>query len=317
MMNNKTFRFELKHLTLLIVEGDDRETFLQGQLTNDIRDLSEGWSQLDGLCTPKGRMLANMRLITGENLYFMLVASELAESVLKRLSMFILRSKVSISPASEDFSFFGLSGSAAGDLLEIKLEKIDETKTTTDGCSITRIAGEIPRYLVAGPAAAIRSRLAALKTKSDEADDNDWKLADIRAGLPWVHEGTVEAFVPQMVNLPQVNGVSFTKGCYTGQEVVARMQYLGKLKRRMYRVAIDGDCPAPGTALFSPQSQSGQGAGMVVMSAPAGDQRCEALVVTEINNAESGDVNLENEAGPQLEFLDLPYTFAEEVSENA
>ena len=118
----------------------------------------------------------------------------------------------------------------------------------------------------------------------------------------------MEAFVPQMANLQAVQGVSFTKGCYTGQEIVARMQYLGKLKRRMYRVRVDSpQAPRPGDELFSPHSASGQGTGKVVSAAPAPEGGYEALVVIEIAAADSGEVHLGAPDGPVLTFLDLPY----------
>jgi hypothetical protein len=135
-----------------------------------------------------------------------------------------------------------------------------------------------------------------------------WALLDIRAGLPTVYDQTAEAFVPQMANLQLVEGVSFTKGCYTGQEVVARMQYLGKLKRRMYLARIAAaDVPPPGTDLYAPGSESGQGTGKVVDArrAPAGD--IEALVVVETGSAETGDVRLGGPDGPPLTFSPLPY----------
>ncbi len=110
-----------------------------------------------------------------------------------------------------------------------------------------------------------------------------------------------------------VNGVSFSKGCYTGQEIVARMHYLGKLKRRMYHVAIEGECPASGAVLYSPQSQSGQGSGKIVMSAATTEGTCEALAVIEVANAETGEVRLNDENGAKLEILELPYAYEESV----
>jgi folate-binding protein YgfZ len=131
-----------------------------------------------------------------------------------------------------------------------------------------------------------------------------------------VLEATTEAFVPQMANLQLVDGVSFTKGCYTGQEVVARMQYLGTLKRRMYRVRVDSDSrPAAGTELFSASSASGQGAGRVVDARPSPDGGFEALVVCQIASMEAGDLRLGDAEGPALQAQPLPYAF--EATEQA
>jgi folate-binding protein YgfZ len=123
-----------------------------------------------------------------------------------------------------------------------------------------------------------------------------------------VYDATAEAFVPQMANMQLVDGVSFTKGCYTGQEVVARMQYLGKLKRRMYRARVVTDqAPQPGQELFSPGSASGQGAGRVVDARPTPAGGFELLVVAEIASAEGASLRLGDEQGPALQLLDMPY----------
>jgi folate-binding protein YgfZ len=143
-----------------------------------------------------------------------------------------------------------------------------------------------------------------------QTGSNFWTLMDIRAGVPAVYDETADAFVPQMTNLQLIGGVSFTKGCYTGQEVVARMQYLGTLKRRMYRVHIDSpQCPAPGMPLHSASSESGQGAGRIVAAAPAPQGGYEALAVIQISSAEAGDLHLVDADGPRLELLELPYAF--------
>ena len=300
----------LDHLGLLLITGDDRETFLQGQLSNNIADVSAGRSQLDALCTPKGRMLANLRLLPAKDGFFAVVAKDLVETTQKRLSMFILRSKVKITNAGDTRALLGIRGTLTDFLSEAAALQKDDARVLDDGCTLVRIAGEESRYLLAGPSTAVAQRRAAWQENAVIADAHAWLLDDIRAGLPLITAATSEAFVPQMANMELINGVSFTKGCYTGQEVVARMQYLGTLKRRMYRVAIAGTCPAAGTALYAPDSKSAQGAGEVVMSAPVDAAHCEALIVTEIASATAGDVRLENAEGPKVEFLQLPYALS-------
>jgi folate-binding protein YgfZ len=168
------------------------------------------------------------------------------------------------------------------------------------------------RFEILGPVTSVSDLWKRLADGGAVPANTDrWNLLDIRAGIPTVYAATVEAFVPQMTNMQLVEGVSFTKGCYTGQEVVARMQYLGKLKRRMYRAEVATDrCPHPGDELFSGASESGQGTGKVVAAAPIGDGRCELLAVVEISAVEQGNVRL-GEAGPELEFRELPYAFPE------
>jgi hypothetical protein len=136
-----------------------------------------------------------------------------------------------------------------------------------------------------------------------------WALLDIRAGIPSVHAETSDAFVPQMANMQLIDGVSFTKGCYTGQEVVARMQYLGKLKRRMYLAEVTApEPPLPGDGLYSPSSRSEQSAGRVVDACAVGGDRYELLVVVEVGAAEGGEVSL-GEGGPTLALREPPYGF--------
>ena len=312
---SKSSYCELTHLGVLQATGADVSQFLQGQLTNDLRDLDNGGSQLGAYCTHKGRMMATMRLLRQGDSILMLLPHERIEPVMNRLRMFVLMSKVELADISDSSRAIGLGGDGAAQLLgQDAPADIDAVTCADDGVCIIRIAGpeNEPRFILVGSHSALDARIAAFGDAAEPGELNDWLLGDIRAGLPMVFEQTVEAFVPQMTNMQLVNGVSFTKGCYTGQEVVARMQYLGSLKRRMYRVAIDGDCPAPGTGLYAPDSKSAQGAGKVVLAAATPEGNCEALIVTEIASAEEGNVRLVDEHGPALRFLELPYVFAEE-----
>lgn len=163
--------------------------------------------------------------------------------------------------------------------------------------------GRAELWVPAEQADAIRDQLTATL---EQADLNEWLLGQIRAGIGQVMPQTRELFIPQMLNLQAVGGVSFKKGCYTGQEIVARMQYLGKLKRRLYRLSLaTSETPAPGTPLFSPSHNSS--IGEVVIAANA-DQSVELLAVLQAEAADSGDVRLGALEGPGLQLLDLPYT---------
>ena len=310
-MNNCQL-FNLSDLGLIRASGDDSEYFLQGQLTNDITEVTSEHSQLSGYCTPKGRLLATMRVISHSGDFLLLMPRERLTPVLQRLGMFVLMSKVTLSDASDELKTIGLYGDCATSLPAADTPaEADDCVAAEDGATIVRIGADAPRYLLIGSAKAITQRRQHLSEITTPATDQLWRLLDIRAGLPTVFEATVEAFVPQMLNMHLVNGVSFSKGCYTGQEVVARMHYLGKLKRRMYHVAVEGECPATGADLYSPQSQSGQGSGKIVMSAAIAEDACEALAVIEVANAEAGEVRLNDENGAKLEILELPYSFEE------
>ncbi|BAN69317.1 CAF17-like 4Fe-4S cluster assembly/insertion protein YgfZ [endosymbiont of unidentified scaly snail isolate Monju] len=300
---------DLSHIGLIQVSGEDARDFLQGQFTNDINKVDVTHSQLSAYCSPKGRMLASFRVFERDDVLLLMVPAERLAASLQRLRMFVLRSKVQIEDASDRLARIELSGDCAPGLLPIDPPSEDNGVHSLDGYTVIRIPGDRPRFQVLGEPEAMQALWEEAAATARPTSAVAWALLDIRAGIPTVYEATVESFVPQMTNLHAIEGVSFTKGCYTGQEIVARMHYLGKLKRRMYRVRIDSTHqPEPGEALFSPHSGSGQGAGRIVSSAPSPDGGYEALAVIEIAVAETGDVHLGAVDGPRLTFLDLPYT---------
>jgi folate-binding protein YgfZ len=257
-------------------------------------------------------MLANFRLLRRGGTVYLQMPRENVAAILKRLSMFKLMAKVDVADASDTSVCIGVAGTAAENLLSAQTGKLPQDgngAVVSGDFIIVRLPGETPRFQVLGPAESTIALWRALAADATPDHVDRWALEDIRAGLPMVFGPTVEAFVPQMTNMQLVDGLSFNKGCYTGQEVVARMQYLGKLKRRMYRARIDADtCPAPGAELVSSTSTSGQGTGRVVDARPAANGTCELLVVAEIAAVESNDVQL-GDGGPALQFLDLPYAF--------
>lgn len=309
---NQCQQFDLSTLGMIRVSGEDAEHFLQGQLTNDVSRVTAGRSQLSGYCTPKGRMIASMRLLPLQGDFVLLLPKERLAAVLQRLGMFVLMSQVTLSDASAELQAIGLSGDCGAALPAAETPTAaDDSIEAQDGVTIVRLADAAPRYLLVGPGDAVAQRQQQLASLAPTASGQQWWLQEIRAGLPTVFAETAEAFVPQMLNMQSVNGVSFSKGCYTGQEVVARMQYLGKLKRRMYRVAIHGECPPPGADLYSPQSSSGQGGGKIVMSAPTAEGGCEALAVVEVANVGSGEFRVADQNGAIVEFLQLPYAIEE------
>ena len=161
------------------------------------------------------------------------------------------------------------------------------------------------RYILALDVAAAKAAWETLKQHATPAGLNAWRLRDIADGLPRVVAATQEQFIPQMVNFEAVGGVSFKKGCYPGQEIVARTQYLGKIKRRMYRVAVDALTTA-GIDLYAPETGE-QSCGNVVIAAQTGENSSEALVVLQVSTVEAGVVHLGSSSGPALRFLSLPY----------
>jgi hypothetical protein len=306
---------DLSHFGLIQVEGEDTLQFLQGQFTNDIREVTGQHSQLSAWCSPKGRMLANFRVMRRGSAYLLQAPLALLEPVIKRLRMFVLRAKVTITDVSDEWACFGLTGDCAEALLQPHFQNLPEAANATllqHETLLVRMPGPTARFELIGPVSELSRIWEACETQAMPMDSNFWALQEIRAGIPTVYPETREAFVPQMANMQLIDGVSFTKGCYTGQEVVARMQYLGKLKRRMYLAHVRSDSPPkPGDELFAQGSSSGQGAGKVVDAQASGDGY-DLLAVIELESLAQG-IHL-GENGPALEILELPYEFASETA---
>ncbi|MCR4301074.1 MAG: folate-binding protein YgfZ [Sulfuricaulis sp.] len=302
---------DLSDLSLIRARGADTQSFLNGQLSNDLRLLDATHSQLAAWCSPKGRMLAIFRLFRrGDDTLLQLPAS-LLESTLKRLKMFVLRAKVTLDHADNELVSFGISGPEAEKLLH---DAAGFAPTIIEGCetrnhiTAIKLAGPQPRFEIIAPPDMAKKSWDALKNKATPVGPPVWQWLDIMAGIPSVVPETSEAFVPQMANLEIVGGVNFKKGCYPGQEIVARMQYLGRLKQRMYRAHFDGNAyPRPGDAIFAPDFP-GQSAGTVVAAQLSPDNGFDLLAVIQISSAEAGELHLGSENGLAVSLASLPYS---------
>jgi hypothetical protein len=273
---------KLERYGLLHAAGDDARAFLHAQLTNDIEGLAPGRARYAGWCSPKGRLLATFLVIPWSGGFLLQLSRDLVPTVAKRLQMFVLRSKVKLADASGAWTQFGVWGAEDGVPLEVREQ---------DG--VVRIGIEPGRSLVLAGATAA-DRYAPTMTAED------WALAEVRAGRPLIEQPTQDQFVPQMVNFELAGGVDFHKGCYPGQEIVARAQYRGAVKRRMYR--LRGAVLTPGQDLFSDDAP-GQASGTVVNA--AGD---ESLAVLQIAAVEAkAAIRAQPQAAP-LEVLSLPYS---------
>ncbi len=303
---------DLSDYSLIRARGDDTLNFLNGQLSNDIRQLDATRSQLAAWCNPKGRMMVIFRLFRRDKDYLLQLPAALHENTLKRLRMFVLRSKVTLENVDAELSCFGLSGPEAENRLRESAgfaPRGDNACETLDGMTILSLPGPQPRYEIVAPTTTAMKLWDKLKSGASPVGPAVWAWLDIMAGIPSVHPETSEEFVPQMANLEAVGGVNFKKGCYPGQEIVARMQYLGKLKQRMYRAHFAGErAPRPGEAVYAPDFP-GQSAGTVVESQPSPDGGHDLLAVIQIGSADTGELHLENEGGPQLSLQSLPYSF--------
>lgn len=305
----------LLDLGLIRASGPEAAGFLHNLLTNDIESLDTHPDKAvrAGFCTPKGRLLATFLVWRqGEDLLLAL-AADLHAAILKRLSMYILRSKVKLTDASQDFALLGLSGPAAEIALKSKgISPLPPLQSTAfeDG----RLIGlSEQRDLLALPTPSAPAIWQSLSTQLRPAGLNAWRWLDIIAGLPHICKATQEEFTPQMVNYELVGGVSFKKGCYPGQEIVARTQYLGKVKRRMLRLYTETEIslPAPGTPIFVAATDTpDQAIGLVTAAAasPKGGHELLAVIPTSELEAPPGHLRLGQADGPTLLLQPLPYT---------
>ncbi|HEX6005492.1 MAG TPA: folate-binding protein [Burkholderiales bacterium] len=295
----------LRRKGLIVFSGADAQAFLQGQLSCDVAAVAGGKSSYGSYCTPQGRILASFLLWRAGDEYFMQLPAVLCEPMQKRLSMYVLRAKAKATLASDAYAQFGIAGDDATRVIAALFADAPAAShevMRADGATVIRLPGD--RFLVIAPTvAAAHVRDALVKSGASEADEAAWERLDIRAGVPWITPATQEQFIPQMVNLDLIGGVSFSKGCYPGQEIVARAHYRGQVKQRMHLVHIDADTAVqPGDSIYSAYMGS-QSSGAIVNAAPAPRGGYDALAVIQTGSVESGDVHWRALDGPRLEFL--------------
>ncbi|WP_282349844.1 folate-binding protein YgfZ [Pseudomonas sp. PS01301] len=295
----------LAHEGVLAVRGSDASKFLQGQLTCNLNYLDEHTASLGARCTQKGRMQSSFRILLQGDGCVLAMARGLVEAQLADLKKYAVFSKSKLTDESDAWVRFGVQhGDGALTALDLQLPL--ETDAVVRHGALIAVRVSPARAELWAPAEQAENLAARLGEQLAQGSLDEWLLGQIRAGIGQVVEPTRELFIPQMLNLQAVGGVSFKKGCYTGQEIVARMQYLGKLKRRLYHVRLAGSTrPEPGTGLFSPVH--GSAIGEIALAAPTADGY-EALAVLQDNAVEDGRIHLGSLEGPALELLTLPYT---------
>ncbi|MDY7566256.1 folate-binding protein YgfZ [Pseudomonas sp. RTC3] len=304
-MADSAFFCTLSHEGILAVRGPDASKFLQGQLSCNLNYLNDTTATLGARCTQKGRMQSSFRILLEGDGCLLAMASELIEPQLADLKKYAVFSKSKLTDESPAWVRLGLSnGDDTLIALGLDVPQASDSVTRANGLIAIRVSpARTELWVPADQAENVRARLAA---QLAQGTLNDWLLGQIRAGIGQVTGGTRETFIPQMINLQAVGGVSFKKGCYTGQEIVARMQYLGKLKRRLYRLTLTGaEIPEPGTPLFSPVHASAVGEVVIAAQATNG---IELLAVLQAEAVEDGNIRLGTLEGPALLLTDLPYT---------
>lgn len=303
---------ELTPLGIIKAEGSDAEKFLQGQLTCDVREVSELQSRLGAHCDHKGRMQAIFKLFKYQNDYYFQISKNLIEHLLQCLKKYAVFSKVTLTDVSEDWQQIGINGtesiSILKELISEKLpEKIDGV-VCLNNLVIIQLPGNVPRFCLLGSNLTIESLKQFLLTRCQHAEFSYWQSLDIAAGIPSLFPETIGLFTPQQINFTSINGVSFNKGCYTGQEIIARMHYLGKLKQHMYKItfAISHEIP-PGTKIITINNQEATECGTLVQAVKMVDDHWQGLAVI-YDTAISQSLYLENLHQPILNIEDLPYT---------
>jgi folate-binding protein YgfZ len=304
-------------LGLIAVSGDDAATFLHAQLTNDIEHLGTAEARLAGYCTPKGRLQATFLVWrsngdTGADIFLQLPRA-LQPALQKRLSMFVLRAKAKLRDATGEAGLeavIGLGGAAAEAVLRERVATLPATpyaKVEGEAGTVIRLpdAFGAPRWLWLTNADTALVALEGARGRLQLGGNAAWHLASIHAGIPQVTAATQEQFVPQMINFELIGGVNFKKGCYPGQEIVARSQYLGKLKRRVVLASLDNASARAGDEVFAADDPA-QPAGMIVNAAPNGAGGADALVEIKLA-ALDGVVHHGTAGGTALRFLPLPY----------
>jgi folate-binding protein YgfZ len=305
----------LTHLGLIAASGDDAATFLHNQLTNDVENLGIDQARLAGYCTPKGRLLATMLIWKSPEAIFLQLPREIQAAVQKRLQMFILRAKAKLADAGDSLVTLGLAGPAAAAALAPWFALPPSAPYEVihaDAGTLIRLqdVDEAPRFLwLARPDVAQQAWPALLETLQP-AGAPAWRLLDIRAAIPTVVQATQEQFVPQMINFEVLGGVNFRKGCYPGQEIVARSQYLGKLKRRMLPALVDQADVAAGTEVYA-SSDAAQPCGQIVNAETSGGR---SYCLVELKTAvldDGASIHLGSADGPLLQIGALPYALTD------
>ncbi|RYZ10563.1 MAG: folate-binding protein [Comamonadaceae bacterium] len=304
----------LDHLGVIRAEGADAAAFLHGQLTQDVASLGAGEARLAALCTAKGRMLASFVLLRPENETVLLVCSrDLLAATLKRLTMFVLRAKVRLSDVTADLDLHGLAGAAlaANGIDPASRPGLRLAMGGNDGAGsavLLHPADGVPRALWI-------ARAGFAPPQGEPLDPAVWRWGEVRSGIVTLTTPVVEAFVPQMLNYESVGAVNFKKGCYPGQEIVARSQFRGTLKRRTYLAHSDTAAAAAGQEVFAQAAGDAapEPVGTVAQAALAPEGGSALLVSMQIAAADAPELRIGAADGPTLSLEALPYELLADV----
>ncbi len=296
--------FPLTYLGVLMLSGKDAAKLLQGQITCNVNDITKTKSGIAAMCNPKGRVIATFILVKKADFFLLLLPVELLDTVKSKLKMYVLRSDVKIEEGSDGFCLFGLcepSQSSPALVTQTQESKI-----------LINLPGTSGRKLV------ITDTDSAITFWTEVVDDQgychaneaEWRYLDIISGFPWVTAATSEEFIPQMLNLDKLGGISFNKGCYTGQEIVARTHYLGKIKRELYLAQCDvTKAPGANTAIINLGNEGQEVVGAVLQSGlnPHNPENCKLLIVLQTAETEYSHLGLKGNEQTQPTLIPIAY----------
>ncbi len=277
--------YPIAHLGILTVAGSDAAKFLQGQITCNVNDLSDIKSSLGAMCNPKGRAITTFLLVKNADAFLMILPKELLAPVKKRLQMYVLRSNVVLTDSSDELCLIGLSDDAAQPDYQFTTSRQEEN-------IVVNFQG---RYLVIAEPDNARAFWSKQVNQGFQPEDSaQWRYLDILSGIPWLDTETSEEFIPQMLNLDKLGGVSFNKGCYTGQEVVARTHYLGKAKREMFLAECDAlTPPEPNSIITGDDTSTDESLGKVLYAQNRGGI-CKMLIILKVSDTDAYNLKLKD-----------------------
>lgn len=307
----QNFICDTDQLGLILVTGEDAREFLQNQLSNDIDQIGEEKFQLSSYSTPKGRMLAIFRVVRISNGYLLLTPKLLVPAVLQRLQMYVVRARVALADACAHFARFALQTDnpslVAHPLLATQVGACIQNDSVIS-LQLSPLEKQQRFLMLCLAFDEARSLWTQFSADLQLAGFSSWRLSEIKSATPVIYPQTSEQFVLQMSNLNLLDGVSFKKGCFPGQEIVARMQYLGKLKRRMFLAKLKTDrLPLPGDEMVTRGKDSIDGSGMVVDAQFGSDGLCYCLYIAQIGKAEAANLCLLHQPATEIQNMELPY----------
>lgn len=295
----------LTHLGVIRIEGDDAAKFIHGQLTQDFSLLDQHTARLAAFCNAKGRMQASfVGFKSSDGAVLLICSRDILAATLKRLSMFVMRAKAKLTDATEQYALYGLSGSAIKTIAGYAHSTWAKTEFDSKIWVDLYPADGVARQLCIAP-------VDAAAPEGTSLDPALWLWSEVRSGVATLTQPVFEAFVPQMLNYESIGGVNFKKGCYPGQEVVARSQFRGTLKRRTF-LAHSETAMQAGDEVFS-KAEPEQPAGTVVQVAQAPGGGWDALISLQLSAVDTGALTHQSAAGGAIELLPLPYPLLEDI----